>query len=254
MSAKRPVLTLLGHGDGTSTSTCRLVALHCLRCSSSSISNHPNARNLLLLLKSNGLTPFGFFSSFHLWCASSALFSGRLHLFLVGTKDHRPSCHLLRPVHCFRRCGGPDARDCNGPHSSRPEPFHCWQYDVHVPALRRLDVRRLPSNGLVPSGQGRLGDDAGVSTIPLVLSLVIMSIVAAICMEKIGYYVPVMLPFPVLCSIGAGLLSTLSPSSGHNVWIGYQVLYSFGIGCGFQTSNLPTQNVLPRADVPLGLA
>jgi hypothetical protein len=42
----------------------------------------------------------------------------------------------------------------------------------------------------------------GVSTIPLVLSLVIMSIVAAICMEKIGYYVPAMLFSPVLCSIG----------------------------------------------------
>ena len=95
---------------------------------------------------------------------------------------------------------------------------------------------------------------AGVSTIPLVLSLAIMSIVAAICTEKIGYYVPAMLLSPVLCSIGAGLLSTLSPSSGHNAWIGYQVLYGFGIGCGFQTSNLPAQNVLPRADVPLGLA
>ena len=95
---------------------------------------------------------------------------------------------------------------------------------------------------------------ADVSTIPLVLSLVIMSIAAAICTEKIGYYVPAMLLSPVLCSIGAGLLSTLSPSSGHNAWIGYQVLYGFGIGCGFQTSNLPAQNVLLRTDVPLGLA
>ena len=62
---------------------------------------------------------------------------------------------------------------------------------------------------------------ACISTIPLVLSLVILSIVAAICTEKIGYYVPAMLLSPVLCSIGAGLLSTLSPSSGHNAWIGY---------------------------------
>ena len=95
---------------------------------------------------------------------------------------------------------------------------------------------------------------AGISTIPLVLSLVIMSIAAAICTEKIGYYVPAMLLSPVLCSIGAGLLSTLSPSSGHNAWVGYQILYGFGIGCGFQTSNLAAQNILPRADVPLGLA
>ena len=95
---------------------------------------------------------------------------------------------------------------------------------------------------------------AGISTLPLVVSLVVMSIVAAIFTQKIGYYVPAMLLSPVLCSIGAGLLSTLSPSSGHNAWIGYQLLYGFGIGCGFQTSNLPAQNILPRADVPLGMA
>ena len=95
---------------------------------------------------------------------------------------------------------------------------------------------------------------AGISTIPLVLSLVVMSIVAAIFTQKIGHYVPAMLLSPVLCSIGAGLLSTLSSSSGHIAWVGYQVLYGFGIGCGFQTSNLPAQNVLLRADVPLGMA
>ena len=95
---------------------------------------------------------------------------------------------------------------------------------------------------------------AGISTLPLVLSLVIMSILAAIFTQKIGYYVPAMLLSPVLCSIGAGLLSTLSPSSVHNAGIGYQALYGLGIGCGFQTSNLPAQNVLPRADVPLSMA
>ena len=95
---------------------------------------------------------------------------------------------------------------------------------------------------------------AGVSTIPLVLSLVVMGIVSAVCTEKIGYYTPAMLISPFLCSIGAGLLSTLSPDSGHSAWIGYQVLYGFGIGLGFQNANLPAQNVLPRADVPLGVA
>lgn len=105
--------------------------------------------------------------------------------------------------------------------------------------------------------QAAKGDSAmhaGVSTIPLVLSLVIMSIISATFTQTIGYYVPAMLLSPVLCSIGAGLLSTLSPSSGHNAWIGYQVLYGLGIGCGMQTSNLPAQNVLPRADVPLSLS
>jgi MFS family permease len=105
--------------------------------------------------------------------------------------------------------------------------------------------------------QAAKGDSAmhaGISTIPLVLTLVIVGILAAMFTQKIGYYVPAMLISPVFCSIGAGLLSTLSTASDHSHWIGYQVLYGLGIGCGFQTSNLSAQNVLPRSDVPLGLA
>jgi hypothetical protein len=102
--------------------------------------------------------------------------------------------------------------------------------------------------------KGDSATHAGISSIPLVLSMVVVSIIAAICTQKIGYYNPPMLVSPILCSIGAGLLSTITPSSGHNAWIGYQVLYGFGVGCGFQTSTLPAQNVLPRADVPLGMA
>ncbi|KAL2819304.1 major facilitator superfamily domain-containing protein [Aspergillus cavernicola] len=95
---------------------------------------------------------------------------------------------------------------------------------------------------------------AGISTIPMVLSLVIMSVLSAAFTQRIGYYVPSMLIAPVLCSIGGGLLSTLSASSNHRSWIGYQVVFGLGIGCGFQTSNLAAQAVLPRVDVPIGMA
>jgi hypothetical protein len=101
------------------------------------------------------------------------------------------------------------------------------------------------------------GDSAihsGVSTIPLLLSMAILSIPTAFFIQKIGYYVPALLLSPILCATGAGLLSTLMSSSGNSKWIGYQVLYGFGLGCGFQTSTLAPQTVLPRADVPLGIA
>lgn len=104
------------------------------------------------------------------------------------------------------------------------------------------------------AAKGDSAMQAGISTIPLVLSLVLMGIVGAVCTEKIGYYVPAMLLAPILCSIGAGMLSTFSTRSEHSAWIGYQILYGFGIGFGFQNANLPAQNVLPRADVPLGMA
>ena len=55
-------------------------------------------------------------------------------------------------------------------------------------------------------------------------------------------------------SVGAGLLTTLQVSTGAGKWIGYQVLYGFGMGLCFQTPNLATQTVLPLPDVPMGLA
>lgn len=63
-----------------------------------------------------------------------------------------------------------------------------------------------------------------------------------------------MLLSAVLCSVGASLLSTLKSDSNHSRWIGYQVLYGLGIGAGFQTCNLAPQTVLPRVDVPIGMA
>jgi hypothetical protein len=101
------------------------------------------------------------------------------------------------------------------------------------------------------------GDSAihsGISTIPLLLSMVALSIPTAIFTQKVGYYVPALLLSPILCATGAGLLSTLTPSSNHSEWIGYQILFGFGLGCGFQTASLAPQTVLPRPDVPLGMA
>ncbi|VUC21462.1 unnamed protein product, partial [Clonostachys rosea] len=96
--------------------------------------------------------------------------------------------------------------------------------------------------------------DAGIKTIPLVLSMVVFTILSARITERIGYYVPAMLICPILCSVGGGMLSTLDENSGHSKWIGYQVLYGFGMGCGFQGPNLAAQTVLPRVDVPIGIA
>jgi hypothetical protein len=104
------------------------------------------------------------------------------------------------------------------------------------------------------AAQGQSAMEAGIRTIPLVMSLVVFGIVAAIFTEKVGYYVPAMLLSPLLCAVGGGMLSTLTPNAGTNHWIGYQVIYGIGIGSGFQTSHLGPQNVLSRADVPLGIA
>ncbi|KAF2815351.1 MFS general substrate transporter [Mytilinidion resinicola] len=104
------------------------------------------------------------------------------------------------------------------------------------------------------AAQGHSAMEAGIRTTPLVLSLVVFGIAAALVTEKLGYYVPVMLCAPLLCAVGAGMLSTLTPRAGSAQWIGYQVIYGMGIGCGFSIANLGPQVALPRADVPLGMA
>jgi MFS family permease len=102
------------------------------------------------------------------------------------------------------------------------------------------------------AAQGQSAKEAGIRTIPMVISIVVFGIVVAIFTQKVGYYVPSMLLAPVLAATGSGLLSTLTPASSRAEWIGYQVLYGLGIGSGAQSASLAIQAVLSREDVPLG--
>jgi hypothetical protein len=56
----------------------------------------------------------------------------------------------------------------------------------------------------------------------------------------------------VIMPIGAGLISTFTVHTGHSKWIGYQVLYGFGMGLGMQQSSVAVQTVLQRRDVATG--
>ena len=94
--------------------------------------------------------------------------------------------------------------------------------------------------------------ESGIRNLPLVLSLVLASISCGIAVTKIGYYAPFMIVASVLMSIGAGLLTTLTPSSGANMWLGYQVVFGLGLGMGMQQSNVAAQTVLSRRDVSIG--
>ena len=55
-------------------------------------------------------------------------------------------------------------------------------------------------------------------------------------------------------AIGAGLLSTFEPGTGHSKWIGYQVIFGMGVGLGMQQPMIAVQTVLELKDVPTGTA
>ena len=101
------------------------------------------------------------------------------------------------------------------------------------------------------------GDSAirsGLSTLPLLLSLVVGTIASGAIVAKMGVYKPFMIASAILVPIGAGILSLLKPTTNHSEWIGFQVLFGFGVGVGFQQPNVAVQTVLARADVPTGIA
>jgi MFS family permease len=102
--------------------------------------------------------------------------------------------------------------------------------------------------------KGETATHAGINTFPMVISMVVASIISAKITQRIGYYIPGMICSSVLSAIGAGMLSTMTQYSDHSYWIGYQVLFGFGLGCGAQQASLASQSVLPKKDVPLGLA
>ncbi|KAI0129378.1 putative MFS aflatoxin efflux pump [Hypoxylon sp. NC0597] len=100
--------------------------------------------------------------------------------------------------------------------------------------------------------KGASAVDSGIRLLPITLSMVVASITNGIFVSRIGYYAPTMLIGTCLMSVGAGLLTTLQLDTATGKWIGYQILYGFGMGMCFQAPNLAAQRVLPTKDVPVG--
>ncbi|KAJ3460301.1 hypothetical protein MRS44_011168 [Fusarium solani] len=95
---------------------------------------------------------------------------------------------------------------------------------------------------------------SGIDTIPLILPNVIGILFAGFGTSKIGYYVPFIYLAVIIAPIGAGLLTTLGPNTSASKWIGYQILFGFGSGCGFQLPQVAAQIVLPPRDIPMGIS
>ncbi|KAL9103367.1 MAG: hypothetical protein Q9163_001579 [Psora crenata] len=95
---------------------------------------------------------------------------------------------------------------------------------------------------------------SGIMNLPLLLSLVVGTISAGILVSKVGYYKPFMIMQSILMSIGAGLLTTFTPTTGHPKWIGYQVIFGYGLGSGMQQASLAAQACLGRKDAPTGIS
>ncbi|KAI7179630.1 MFS general substrate transporter [Hortaea werneckii] len=102
--------------------------------------------------------------------------------------------------------------------------------------------------------KGTSAVESGIDTIPLVLSLVVASILAGQAVGRIGYYTPFAMASAIIMPIGAGLISTWTVHTGSPKWIGFQILFGFGVGLGMQQATIAAQTVLRKQDVPTGVA
>ncbi|KAI7172244.1 hypothetical protein D0869_04355 [Hortaea werneckii] len=102
--------------------------------------------------------------------------------------------------------------------------------------------------------KGTSAVESGINTIPLVLSLVVASILAGQAVGRIGYYTPFAIASAIIMPIGAGLATTWTVQTGSPKWIGFQILFGFGVGLGMQQATMAAQTVLRKQDVPTGVA
>lgn len=95
---------------------------------------------------------------------------------------------------------------------------------------------------------------SGIMLLPTIIPVVIGAMGSGILVSKVGYTNPFFILASVLTAIGGGLLSTLTPNSGHAEWIGYQVIFGLGLGLGSQQPLTIAQTVLDRSDIATGSA
>ncbi|KAH8690387.1 major facilitator superfamily domain-containing protein [Phaeosphaeriaceae sp. PMI808] len=95
---------------------------------------------------------------------------------------------------------------------------------------------------------------SGIYNLPLIISQTIASIIAGGMVTKFGYYNPFMYLGSALTAMGAGLVTTFEVDTSTGKWIGYQILFGFGCGLGFQIPTVVAQTILPLQDVSTGVA
>lgn len=95
---------------------------------------------------------------------------------------------------------------------------------------------------------------SGIMLLPLILSTVVGSLSSGVVISRVGYYTPFFYLSSILMPIGAGLMTTFTPTTGHPKWIGYQIIFGLGLGFGAQQPLNVVQTVLERPDIATGSA
>jgi hypothetical protein len=94
--------------------------------------------------------------------------------------------------------------------------------------------------------------ESGVQSLAMLIPMVAAAILSGLLIRQVGYYTPVTIVGNCFAIIGAGLMTTLQVDMKQANWVGYQILYGFGLGCCQQGPTLAAQTVLKKRDIPVG--
>ncbi|KAK5011772.1 hypothetical protein LTR28_004366 [Elasticomyces elasticus] len=100
--------------------------------------------------------------------------------------------------------------------------------------------------------QGKTAVQSGTYLLPMVLLIVVGFIANGELTTRLGYYVPSLIIGTSLTALGAGFMNTFAVHTPKGKWIGYEILYGFGVGLAGQVPNMAAQTVLPKEDVAIG--
>jgi hypothetical protein len=100
--------------------------------------------------------------------------------------------------------------------------------------------------------QGVSAVESGIRNLPFLLGVTIMTIISGAMITSLGWHTPWAFFCTVFMAVGAGLMMTFKVDTGLGKWFGYQVIYGFGAGAGFQQPVVAVQSILKPEDVPVG--
>jgi MFS family permease len=82
---------------------------------------------------------------------------------------------------------------------------------------------------------------SGLNILPYMLSTVVAAAVSGGIISKTGRYWPFLLGSPLLLSVGAGLLYTISSNTNNGTIIAFQIIYGIGVGGAMQNTIISIQ-------------
>ncbi|KAI1205122.1 major facilitator superfamily domain-containing protein [Annulohypoxylon truncatum] len=107
---------------------------------------------------------------------------------------------------------------------------------------------------LFQSAQGASTTESGLRYIALVGPQIVALVIVGGFVSTWGYYVPYMIAGGIVCSVGAGLLTTVGLTTPTVKWAAYLVLTGLGLGMAAQLPYTALQAVLEPGDVATGNA